>query len=255
MELRALAILALAASCLWPAILSAQSAENQGYAIAKAADAKNRGFQDYTASGRMVLRAGGGASERRFDFKAREVGSKTETLMVFNWPGDVRDTALLTHSQTSGADSQWIYLPATRQVRRISSSSRSGSFLGSEFAFEDMVDQDVGNFSYKWIGKEGCCNLVERVPKFSSGYSRQVVSYDSGNGLPVKIDYEFKRGSGRKTLTIAGYRSYSGVWRPSTMTMVNHVSGKSTALNWSNYRFNVGVNPSDFTTRGLERGQ
>jgi hypothetical protein len=33
---------------------------------------------------------------------------------------------------------QWLYLPALKRVKRISSSNKSGPFVGSEFAYEDI---------------------------------------------------------------------------------------------------------------------
>jgi outer membrane lipoprotein-sorting protein len=160
---------------------------------------------------------------------------------------------LLTHGATGRNDDQWIYLPAARRVKRISSSARSGSFVGSEFAYEDMVDQALEDYSYRWISDEGCCHIVEAFPKFPSGYEKQVISFDAGSGLPVQIEYYPKRGSKQKVLSISGYRNYGGVWRPAQMRMKNLLNGRSTDLAWSNYRFNIGLPGGDFTTRALER--
>jgi outer membrane lipoprotein-sorting protein len=234
----------------------AQSPEEKGYAIAKRAEELTDKYSDYTASGKMILRTGGGGEAvREFDFKARNISGGNQNLLVFSWPGDIRDTGLLTVGATGRNDDQWIYLPAARRVKRISSSSRSGSFVGSEFAYEDMVDQALDDFSYLWLRDESCCHVVEAYPKFSSGYEKQIVWFDMSSGLPVQIEYFPKRGSKLKVLAISGYRNYGGVWRPSLMRMKNHLNGRSTDLSWSDYRFNVGLAPSEFTTRALERGQ
>jgi outer membrane lipoprotein-sorting protein len=140
-------------------------------------------------------------------------------------------------------------------VKRISAGSRTGSFVGSEFAYEDMVDQALEDYSYRWLRDEGCCHLVEAYPKFTSGYEKQIVWFDQNSGLPAQVEYFPKRGSGRKALTISGYRNYGGVWRPSLLRMKNQLTGRSTDLKWNNYRFNVGLAESEFTTRALERGQ
>lgn len=235
----------------------AQSAEARGLQIASKSRDIVRGYGDFTASGRMVLRAAGGAeSVRDFDFKTLEVGSNSHSILVFNWPGDIRDTGLLTIEQQGASDQQWLYLPADRRVRRIAGSGRSGSFVGSEFAYEDMVEQNVDNFHHRWIRDEGCCHLVERRPREASGYARQVVWYDRNRSTIERIDY-FNRGDAHfKTLTVSGWRQYAGgVWRPTTMRMVNHLTRKETDLVWRDYQFRVGLRPDAFTPRALERGR
>ena len=56
---------------------------------------------------------------------------------------------LLVHAHRDGADEQWIYLPALRRVRRINSANQSGSFMGSEFAYEDLTPPEVEKFTYR----------------------------------------------------------------------------------------------------------
>ena len=203
----------------------------------------------------MTLKTGGGQSVRKFDFKARNIPNGNQNLLVFSWPGDIRETSLLTIGATGRDDDQWIFLPAAQRVKRISSSSRSGSFVGSEFAYEDMVDQGLDDFTYLWVREEGCCNVVETYPKFSSGYSKEVVWFDKKTGLPTQIEYYPKRGSKQKTLTVSGYNKYGNVWRPGLMHMENSLNGRSTDLAWSGFKFNVGLADSEFSTRAMERGQ
>jgi len=249
----------LLSAIIWTLLLGnlghAQSAEQKGHAIAEKAEVLTDRYNDFTADGRMALRTGGGESTREFSFKAQNVSGGNRNILVFSWPGDIRDTGLLTIAASGRRDDQWIYLPAAHSVKRISSSSRSGSFVGSEFAYEDMIDQGLGDFSYLWIKDEGCCHIVERFPTYASGYQKQVVWYNRGTGLPDQIEYFPKRGNRSKVLQISGYRSYGGVWRPSQMVMTNLLNGRSTALTWSSYRFNVGLPSSDFSTRALERGE
>lgn len=231
-----------------------QSAEQKGYAIAKAASERNMGYGDYSASGRMILRnKAGSEAVREFDYRSLEMRDGNRSLLVFNWPGDIRDTALLTHEREKGADSQWIFLPAQHRVKRIASASRSGSFVGSEFAYEDMVSQDLDAFNYKWLSEDSCCDIVQRMPKSKSGYSSQVVWFDKRNGTIPKVEYYNRGGALLKVLSATGYKQYNGFWRPATMTMSNRLTGKETILSWSNHQFGVGLSANAFTTRALER--
>jgi outer membrane lipoprotein-sorting protein len=208
----------------------------------------------------MVLIAKGGlTSTRKFDAQWVEVSGGARSLLVFRWPGDIRNTALLTHSFDGKRDDQWLYLPALSKVRRISSSGRSGSFVGSEFAFEDMVDQETATFDHTWVRDERCptsgtCHVIDRRPRTKSGYSLQRVWFDTGHLRIQQVAYFNRSGAQVKTLIISGYKLYQGrFWRAAKMEMRNHQTGKATVLTWSGFKFNSGVNPNALTPNALKR--
>jgi hypothetical protein len=60
----------------------------------------------------------------------------------------------MTFTHKIGPDDQWLYLPAIKRVKRISSNNKSGPFMGSELAFEDLSSQEVEKYTYKFIKKE-----------------------------------------------------------------------------------------------------
>lgn len=240
----------------------AETPAEKGLRIAREASERTRGYGDLSVSGEMTLISKGGqTSSRRFDAKwvenANDGGSRS--LLIFRWPGDIRNTALLTHANAGANDDQWLYLPSLAKVRRISSSGRSGSFVGSEFAFEDMVDQEIDKFDHTWVADEPCpdsgmCYVIDRRPRDSSGYSLQRVWFDMENLRIQQVKYFDRRGANLKTLRISGYKLYNGeYWRASKMVMENHLTGKSTELIWDNYKFNVGVNPNTLTPNALKR--
>lgn len=249
--------------CASLGMASAQSAAQKGQQIATRADQVMSGFGDFKVSGDMTLQtAGGGTSQRRFETKTLELngGRDTRSLLVFDWPGDIRGTALLTHSFDAKQDAQWLYLPSVGRVKKISGSGRSGSFVGSEFAYEDMVEQDVSNYNHTWIRDEPCpvgggtCHVIQRTPKSRSGYSQQIVWIDQSQLRFQVIQYYNRRNQLNKTLSMGGYKKYNGrFWRPSRMTMVNHLTGKRTVLDWKNYQFNTGLQPGEFTRQAMTR--
>ena len=106
----------------------------------------------------MVLRnKQGQESRRQLRVKIFEVaGDGDKSMFVFDEPRDVKGTALLIHAHRESTDGQWLYLPALKRVKRISSSNRSGSFMGSEFAYEDMSAQEVERFTYRYLRDEPC---------------------------------------------------------------------------------------------------
>ena len=240
-----------------------ETAAQKGLRIATSASEKTRGYSDLSVTGEMVLKSKGNTtSTRRFEARWVEVeNGKTRSVLIFEWPGDIANTALLTHSFDQAKDDQWLYLPAISKVRRISSSGRSGSFVGSEFAYEDMVDQDVSKFNHTWIKREQCpgqgqgtCDVIDRVPLVGSGYSRQRVWFDVKNLRLQKVQYFDRRGALQKTLRISNYKLYNKrFWRAELMDMQNHITGKSTRLGWTDYKFNTGINPSTLTVNTLKR--
>ncbi len=258
----AAALLALAL----PVLALAQTPEEKGREIAERGAEREEGYGDSLAAGEMILRdAGGQESQRRFHSSSLEMADDGDrTLMVFEWPGDIEGTALLTHAHVVGDDDQWLYLPALKRVKRISSSNKSGSFVGSEFSYEDLVPAEVEKFTYLWLRDEPCptdpalaCHVYERrAIDQSSGYSREVIWRDQDAYRIQRTDYYDRRDALLKTLTTDGYQLYNEkYWRPDSMLMQNLLTGKSTLMLWSDYEFSTGLNERDFTTRALERSR
>ena len=241
----------------------AETPEEKGLIVAREADRRDVGFGDYAASMRMILRnAHGEESARQLRVSILEVeGDGDKSQSIFDDPADVKGTALLSFSHKSGTDDQWLYLPALKRVKRISSADKSGAFMGSEFAYEDISSQEVEKYTYKHLREESLdgqdCLVIERYPvdKYS-GYTRQVLWLDKAEYRVHKIDFYDRKNSLLKTYSASGYRRYiDRYWRPNEMLMVNHQTGKSTALQWTDYRFRTGLRSADFTQESLKRAR
>ncbi len=249
-------------AALVPAQEAAQDPARQGLAIAREVDRRTRGYADFTANLTMILRNSHGQESRRIlRIKALAVpGDGDKSLCLFDSPADIKGTTLLTHTHKTGDDDQWLYLPALKRVKRIASSNKSGSFVGSEFAYEDIASQELEKFNYRHLRDEALegtdCFVIERSPvdRKNSGYSRQVVWIDKAEYRTRKIEHFDRRNALLKVLTIEGYQKYEDrFWRPDRMNMVNAQTGKSTELLWSDYRFGTGLQDSDFLKDNIER--
>ena len=255
--------LALACVCLPSphAPAQAETPEEKGLRIAREAGARDEGFGDFTAGMTMVLRdRHGRESVRRMRFKVLEVrGDGDKSLFVFDRPRDVQGTALLTHAHANTPDDQWLYLPALKRVKRINAARRSGSFMGSEFSYEDMSSQEVDEYTYKYLRDEPCgeltCTVTEQFHlDRKSGYSRKVVWQDTDELRTWKTELYDRKDSHLKTLTFANYRQYlDRYWRAEEQTMVNHLTGASTVLKWTDFRFRNNLEDSEFTRPALRR--
>ncbi|HEY4343863.1 MAG TPA: outer membrane lipoprotein-sorting protein [Parvibaculum sp.] len=248
-----------------PGLPPASDPAARGLAIAQENDKRDQGWGDARADMKMVLTNGSGeTSERALRFMMLENTDPNDgdwSLMTFDRPRDIEGTALLTYSHVKDADDQWLYLPTVKRVKRISSTNKSGPFVGSEFAFEDFSTQQIGKFAYKWLKDEPCgdrtCHVVERTPQYEdSGYTRETVWIDTTDYQFRKIDYYDRKDALLKTLTCGNYTLYENkFWRPLELDMVNHESGKTTKLIWQSYKFHAGLTKDDFSTASLERAR
>jgi len=243
---------------------AAQTAEEQGLAIARAARDRQAGFQSYTAVGRMTLRdLYGSESVRDFRTKTLEVQDDGDkTMIVFDRPRDIAGTALLSHAHKAGNDDQWLYLPALRRVKRITSAGKTGSFAGSQFSYEDLVAAPIERFDFKWLGDAPCprietlvCHVNEQYPRNDdSGYRRQRIWLDTEAYRVFRSEYYDRKDTLLKVLVVNGYQLYEDrFWQPTQLVMTNMRTEKSTVMDWTDYDFAAGLDDDDFSRRGLER--
>lgn len=247
---------------LAPLVLHAETAEEKGLAITIEADRRDAGYSDYTADMTMTLKnKHGKESKRAIRSKTLEVsGDGDKSLSIFDTPRDVKGTAFLSFSHKVGDDEQWLYLPALKRVKRINSRNKSGSFMGSEFSYEDIASQEVEKYTYKHLREEEyngqLCFVGESYPvdKRNSGYTKRLTWLDKTEYRVQKVEYYDRKASLLKTLVTSGYQQYLGkYWRPDFMEMINHQTGKSTTLVWSNYSFKTGLTENDFNATSLKR--
>ena len=244
---------------------SAKTAEQRGLEIGKSIDSMDTGWVNQVSDVEMILKNQyGQSSTREMKIKSLEDTNKSDSLgdkslTIFRTPKDVKGTSFLSFSHAVGADKQWLYMPALHRVKQIASDNKSGPFMGSEFAFEDISSQEVGKYTYKFIKEETVLGVpgfvIERYPvDKNSGYTKQVVWVDSKEYRISKIDFYDRKGAHLKTLTYSGYKAYAGnTWRPNKMSMVNHLTGKSTDLLWKSYTFKTAINERDFDKNALKR--
>jgi len=241
----------------------AETPEEKGLAIAKEADRRDTGWKDQTASLDMILRnRHGKESARKTRSKTLEMkGDGDKALSIFDSPRDVKGTAFLSFTHALEPDEQWLYLPALKRVKRISSSNKSGPFMGSEFAYEDLSSQEVEKYSYKYLRDEKIdgrdCFVIDRIPAYEhSGYTKMTTWLDKEMYQPLKIEFYDRKNSLLKTLVSSDYKQYQGkFWRPTRMSMVNHQTRKSTELFWKDYKLNTGLTERDFDRNSLKRAR
>jgi len=244
--------------------LQAAAAEDpvaKGEAIAREAERRDQGFGDTRTRLTMILQDRKGKTrERSLRISTLEVPDPAlgdKSLVIFDTPRDLKGTALLSHARILEDDDQWLFLPALKRTKRISSSNKTGAFFGSEFTYEDITAQEYGKYSYKWLENKPCgkltCALVERRPRYkNSGYNRLVTWYDTAEYRIWRIDYYDRKGKYYKTLKLSDYRQYLGrFWRAHTYTMTNLKTGKTTRLVYDSFKFKTGLTDAAFSKGAL----
>lgn len=245
------------------ALALAETSQEKGLSIAKTAKQRDLGWGNSESDLVMTLRTRSGQEiVRQMRSKSLEVeGDGDKGLTIFDTPKDVKGTAFLSHSHTVDSDDQWIYLPALKRVKRIASRNKSGPFLGSEFAFEDLSSFEVEKFMFNYLRDENYKDqdmfVVEMTPTDKySGYKRTVAWIDKAHYRVFKIDFYDRRNTLLKTLTTNDHTLYKGkYWRSSKQFMVNHRNGKSTDIEIKNLTFDVGLSDDDFNENRLQRAR
>ena len=238
-------------------------AAEKGLWVATKINQADSGWKDEQVHSLMILRTAQGREvERVLRTRSMEVeGDGDKSLVIFDRPGDIKGTVFLTHAHKRGNDDQWLYLPALSRVKRISSSNRSGPFMGSEFAYEDISSEEVERYDYRFLREDQCgeeltCYVFERFPvDSSSGYSKQIVYADKEHFRIFKIEYFDRKAEHQKTLTRSNYQKFGDYWRASHWEMKNHRTQKSTTLIWKDRVFGSGLNERDFGKNALKRTQ
>ncbi len=235
--------------------------EARGLEIATEAEKRNTGWGDQSSTNIMTLRnRHGDESVREIRVRTLEIdGGGDKSLILFDAPADIKGTVFLTHSHAKKPDDQWLYLPALKRIKRISSANKSGPFMGSEFAYEDIASQEIKKYRYKYMKDEKINGfdtyVIEQYPEYkNSGYTRQLVWMDKKMYQVVKIDYYDRKNTLLKTLTFYDFKQYlEKYWRADRMEMVNHQTNKSTTLALENYQFQSNFSQRDFNKNILKR--
>ncbi len=236
-------------------------AAQKGLAIAKESDSRDQNWHDSQVSMTMTLRnKQGDESKRKLRLKSLEVkGDGDKGLTIFDSPKDVKGTGFMNYSHIQKADDQWLFLPALKRIKRISSKNKSGPFMGSEFSYEDLSSFEVEKYSYAYLGDEVVNGLdsykSEMIPTYKhSGYSKVIVWLDKQEFRVQKLEFYDRKKSLLKTQVLSEYRQYLGqYWRSHKSFMENHQTHKTTLLEFSDYKFKTGLKEAQFSKNALKR--
>ena len=198
----------------------------------------------------------------------RDEGEDEYSIMFFLSPADVEDTGFLTYDYKDEArdDDQWLYLPALNRSKRIASSDKSGSFMGSDFSYADMTERPLDDYQFTLMKETEVDGKpvwqIESLPitereKDQTGYTKSVVFVRKDNFLVVRAVYWVKKGKRLKYFDAKKVEKIDGVWVATEMQMTTKKGKKTlhkTVLTAENVRFNQDIDDEFFSVRQLEKG-
>ena len=213
---------------------------------------------------RMVITARNGAvSERVMDQYSKDDSSgNSRMVIVFQSPVSVSGTRFLTIENQDRANDQWIFLPSLNRVRRIAASEGSGSFVGTDFSYDDLssTSRSTDLDNHRLLGEEKLndldCYMIESTPKEDVyQYSRMIQWIDKEDFNIHKVELYDGRGTLVKLLEILDYREVQGRLSPHVTKMTTLAAGTSTALHVEILNYDSNIPESVFTTNYLETGR
>ena len=231
-----------------------------GAEVAKKSEESISGYKDAKSEMYMTLiNATGQRSERKRKAIVLEKDGGDKSLMEFLSPADVKGTKFLNYQHILKDDDQWLYMPALKRVKRIASKNKSGSFMGSEFSYEDLSSFVADKYTYEEKAEEVQLNgkktykIVLYPVSKNSGYTKELSWVDADTFLIQKVEYYDRKSELLKTAYFEKYKKVSGVWRNETIVMKNIQNDKETILVWKNETIKNGLKERNFHKRVLKK--
>ena len=213
---------------------------------------------------RMVITAKNGSqSERVIDqFSKDDTSGNKRSMIVFQSPATVAGTRFLTIENKGKDNDQWIYLPSLGKVRRIAASEGGGSFMGTDFSYNDISSQDreTSADSHKILREEVVnginCYVIESTPRDTSyQYSKMVQFIDKTKKQLRKIELYDKKGAQVKLMEILEYKDIQGKNSAVVMKMSTLAAGTSTTIFTDRLEYDKTIPEGVFTVSFLETGK
>jgi len=226
--------------------------------------ARNRIKSDTMSSrSRMVITAkDGSTSERVIDQYSKDGTNGARTMIVFQKPANVAGSRFLTMDAAGGSSDRWIFLPSLGKVRRIAASESGGSFMGTDFSYDDIgligrkVDLDTHTMLREETLNGNSCYVIQSVPKDSSyQYSKSISWVEKTRFLTYKSEMYNRKGDLIKVMEMSEYKDVQGRLTPMQTKISTVGAGTSTTIFMDIIKYDDQIPEAVFTTAYLETGK
>jgi predicted RND superfamily exporter protein/outer membrane lipoprotein-sorting protein len=197
--------------------------------------------------------------------KLQPNGRDNMRMTRFLSPPDVKDTVTLLIEHSGTDDDIWVYLPALKKVRRLVSSNKKDSFVGTDFSYGDVIGHKVEEWEHKLLREEEvdgqACYVIESTPKTdaikeSSGYSKRVGWVRKDNFVTIKGEFWDQAGQPLKTSTASDVRLVDperDKWQAMRLEAANSQTEHRTIIQFDNFTVKPDIEGNFFTTRYMEQ--
>ena len=250
------------AACFITIAVMSISAQATGKEIMELIQNQNRGTSTHALVTMDLIDKKGTVSSRILELYTKiNNEQKLNTMIVFHRPASVKDTRFLSVGHSNKVPEQWIYLPALKRVKRITTSDADQSFLGTDFTYADMGATKIDQSTYSLLREEklkgNMCWVIETIPMASAGsdYSKKISWVSKEMLLPIYVEMFDKEGKLIKKLTTDNIEKIQGFWTPRVSKMENVQSEHSTILTMDKIVYEENLPDGIFTTGFLKTGR
>ena len=236
-----------------------------GYDIMKKADEVPSPTTSSSTATLTIHSKKGSDRIREVIMKSKDYGEVEKSIIVFTTPKDVAGTGYLMFDyEDDNKDSDnWLYLPAMKKTRRIASSGSEseGSFMGTDFTYQDMGDRSLSKYDYKLLGEEmvdgELCYKVECISKAHTEKDPRYISYiGKSDYILRKCEFYDRQDQLHRVLTCSDFTTIDGYKTAQKMKMENVQSGTWSLIETKNIVYNANdMDDSLFTVAALEKGR
>jgi hypothetical protein len=210
-----------------------------------------------------VVAKDGSTSIREIEQYSVDENGLTRAVIVFKKPANVANTRFLVIENLNRDEDRWIYLPSLDKVRRIASGEGTGSFVGTDFTYDDIsamgrpIDRDTHTLLKEDTLNGKPCFVIESVPKKvgDGQYSRSVRWIDKVSFASYKAELFGKDGQLIKILELAKYETDGGYLTPKFTKMTNLQEKTSTTLEVKKVLYDKTIPKGVFTQDFLKTGR
>lgn len=264
--------LLLAAGVLLPALTASAALEDpEARAIMEKVDAREDGDNQTGLMEMVLIDKRNKTRVRKIRTFIRDKGEDTLKLMFFTFPADVQDTGFLTfdYEDPDRDDDQWLYLPALKKTKRIATTDKSGSFMGSDLNYSDMTARNLEDYDFSFFKDQKEMEVrgkkvwvIESVPRSrdviaETGYKKSLLFVRPDIDFVVRAVHWEESGGTLKYVDVRNLEQIDGIWVATEMHIARKQGRQTihqTVLKLSDVRFNQDLDEEMFSIRRLEKG-
>ncbi|MFH1359971.1 MAG: outer membrane lipoprotein-sorting protein [Candidatus Omnitrophota bacterium] len=184
-----------------------------------------------------------------------EEGKEQKFYVYFLKPTDVAKMVYMVWNHIGKDDDRWLYLPALDLVRRIASSDKRSSFVGSHFVYEDVSGRGTQADTHTLVETNEKYYKIKNVPKETQGveFAYYLIWIDQNNFLPVKAEYYNDQNQLIRTIEALKVENISGYPTVVQSKATDFERGGETLMEFSNIQYDAGLTDDIFQERYLRQ--